>query len=74
MKERHALGARIEAARRITPRVSVNARLSWEDRHYRTSTSFDGPAGDITLGGSYVITPTVRADLTLGYGRDRPDR
>ena len=27
-----------------------------------------------SLGGAYVITPTVRADVSLGYGREKPER
>ena len=29
---------------------------------------------DASLRGVWVITPTVRADLSLGYGRERPQR
>ena len=52
----------------------MNGRVAWEDRHYRTRTILDGPALDVSLGGSYVITPTVRADVSAGYGRERPER
>ena len=74
VKDHHALGGRIEAARRINGAVTVNGRLSWQERHFRTRTGLDGPTGDISLGGAWVITPTVRADLSAGYGRDRPER
>ena len=74
VQDHHALGGRIEAARRISRAVTVNGRLSWQERHHRTRTGLDGPTGDVSLGGVWVITPTVRADLSAGYGRDRPER
>ena len=73
VKDHHSLGGRLEVGHRVSPRVTVNGRLSWEDRHYRTDTHLDGTAMDVSLGGSYVIMPTVRADLSLGYGRERPE-
>ena len=68
-----SLGTRFEIARRITRRVTANARTSWHERRYRTRDYLDGPAGDLSLGASWVVTPTVRADAALGWGRDRPD-
>ena len=73
VKDHHSLGGRLEVGHRVSPRVTVNGRLSWEDRHYRTDTHLDGTAMDVSLGGAYVITPTVRANLSLGYGRERPE-
>lgn len=73
VKDFHALGARVEAGRRLSRTVSANVRVSWEDRHYRTRTALDGDALDVTLGGSWVIAPTVRAEVTAGYGRERPE-
>ena len=74
VKDHHALGGRIEAGHRLTQRATLNGRLSLEDRHYRTRTTLDGTSLDISLADAYVIIPTIRADLSLGYGRDRPDR
>ncbi|MCY4584073.1 MAG: surface lipoprotein assembly modifier [Chloroflexi bacterium] len=74
VKDHHALGGRIEAAHRVSRSVTVNGRVSLEDRHYRTRTGLDGPAGDISLSGAWVVSPTVRLDLSAGYGRDRPAR
>ena len=74
VKDHHAIGGRIEAAHRLSRSVTVNGRVSLEDRHYRTRTGLDGVSGDISLGGSYVILPTVRLDFSAGYGRDRPER
>ena len=69
-----SLGGRLEARRRITPRVSVTGRASWDDRRFRVSRHLDGPIRDLSLAGSWVAAPTVRIDGALGYGAERPDR
>ena len=74
VKDHHALGGRVEAAHRVSRSVTVNGWVSLEDRHYRTRTSLDGTAGDISLGVAWVIAPTVRLDVSAGYGRERPGR
>ena len=74
VKDHHALGGRIEAAHRVSRSVTANGRVSLEDRHYRTRTGLDGTAGGISLGGAWVIAPTVRLELSAGYGRERPER
>ena len=68
-----ALGGRVEAERRFTGRVTANVRASWHDRRYRTRTLLDGPVMDISLGGAWVVTPTVRTDAELGWGQERPE-
>ena len=67
-----AFGARLEAGHRFTRRVTANARASWHDRRYRTRDYLDGPVVDASLSGAWVVTPTVRADAALGWGRERP--
>ena len=66
------LGVRFEAARRLSPRIRVNGRASWHDRRYRNHPGLDGPVLDLSLGGSWVATPTLRFDGTLGHGSERP--
>ena len=66
-------GTRLEVARRITPRVTAFAIASWHDRGYRTQSHLDGPVWDASLRGSWVVTPTVRADLSAGYAQERPE-
>ena len=66
-------GTRLEVARRITPRVTAFANASWHDRGYRTQGHLDGPVWDASLRGSWVVTPTVRTDLSAGYGRERTE-
>ena len=68
------LGARLEVGRRLTPRVTAFANASWHDRRYRTESDRDGPVMDASLRGSWVVTPTVRADLSAGYGQERSER
>lgn len=68
-----ALGARIEAGRILAPRVRATVRASWHERQFRTQTHLDGPVMDATLDGSWVATPTIRADIGLGWGRDRTE-
>ena len=67
------LGARLEVARRLTPRVTVFANASWHDRRYRRREHLDGPVMDASLRGSWVVTPTVRAE-PLGGVRARAAR
>ena len=69
-----ALGGRIEAGHRFTRRVTASARASWHDRRYRTRMFLDGPAMDASLSGAWVVTPTLRADAALGWGREQPER
>ena len=66
------LGVRVEAGRRLTPRIRVSGRASWYRRDYRTRDFLDGPILDFTLGGSWVILPILRADGAAGYARERP--
>ena len=65
------LGGSLEVGHRVNRAVTVNGRASWHGRRYRTRTFLDGPAMDVSLGGAWVITPTVRADASVGYGRGR---
>ena len=66
------LGARVEAGHRLTPRIRVNGRASWYRRDHRTRDFLDGPILDVTLGGSWVILPILRADGAAGYASERP--
>ena len=66
------LGARVEAGHRLTPRIRLNGRASWYRRDNRTRDFLDGPIVDVTLGGSWVILPILRADGAAGYASERP--
>ena len=68
-----ALGARLEAGRRVSRRVTANVWASYHDRSYRTRTYFDGPVADVTLSGAWIVNSTVRADAALGWGQERTE-
>ena len=72
--EHDALGARIEARRWLAPRFSANAGASWHHRDYRNSDDLDGPLVDLSLGGTWTLTPTLRAHSSVGYAQERPSR
>ena len=67
------LGLRLAGRHRLTRRITLNGRASWHDRRYRTRKTLDGPVRSVSLGGAWVLSPTVRLDMTAGYGRDRPE-
>ena len=67
-----ALGPVLEIKHRLTPRLTAQGHASWKERTYRTSRHLDGPRMSLSVGGSWVVTPTVRLDSALGYGRERP--
>ena len=67
------LGVRVEASRRLGPRTTAHGRASWHQRQYRTRGELDGPVLDVGLRGVWAVTPTVRAEASLGYGRGRPE-
>ncbi len=68
-----ALGGRFETRHRLTRRLTGYMQASWLDRQYRTRTYLDGPVANASLSGSWVVTPTVRANAGLGWGRERPE-
>ena len=72
--EHDAVGARIEARRRLTPRVRANARASWHHRDYLKSADLDGPLVDVSLGGTWTISPILQANSSFAYSRERPSR
>ena len=67
-----AVGGRIEARRRLTPQITANARASWHQRDYRSSETLDGPLVDVTLGGTWTISPILQANSSIGYSQERP--
>ena len=71
--EHDALGARIEARRRLAPRVSAYARASWHNRDYRNAKFRNGPAVDVSLGGTWTVSPIMQANGAVGYGEERPE-
>ena len=72
--EHDAVGARIEARRQLTPQVRANARASWHHRDYLNSETLDGSLVDVSLGGTWTISPILQANSSFGYSRERPSR
>ena len=72
VKEHHALGTRLELAHRFNEHLTLSGGASWQGRRYRTQAALDGPVADLSLGAGWTVTPTLRVDLTAGYGRERP--
>ena len=68
------LGARLEARRRLTRRITLTGRASWHRRDYRTKDYLDGPILNLSLGGAWVVTPIIRAEVAAGYEKERPER
>ena len=71
--DHRGLGARFEAGRRIGRSVTVSGQASWHERRYRTRDHLDGPVTDVAVRGDWAVTPTVRAELSGGYGKERPE-
>ncbi len=68
-----SLGLRLEAFRRLSPRLSGQLGASWSARRYDTSTHRDGPASDLSIGLRRAMTPTLQANARAGLGHERPD-
>ena len=66
-------GSRLEVRRRLNRRLTGEVHASRLDRDYRTSDHLDGPLTAFSLGGSWVVSPTVQLDAGLGYSRERTE-
>lgn len=64
-------GPRLEASRQLTRRVRAHGSLSWHERRHDRSEYLDGPVKGLSGGLSWVVAPTVRADLSAGLGEER---
>ncbi len=67
-------GARLSAGHRLGRRLTLNAGGSWHERRYHNRPYLDGPVWSSFTGLRWVVTPTIRLDVTAGYGRDRPEQ
>ena len=66
------LGVRVEVGQRLSRQMTANVRASWHDRQYDERTNLDGSVMDVSLGGGFAFSPTVRANAGFGWGRERP--
>ena len=67
-----SLGLRLEAVRRLSPRVTGQLGASWNAKRHDGSMHLDGPAKNLSAGLSWVMTPTLQADIRAGWGNERP--
>ncbi len=64
-------GLRLEAARRLTPRLSVQGRAGARRRNCRDCDWLDGPVGEVALGANWVALPTLRVGGNAGWNWSR---
>ena len=67
------LGLRVEARRRLTARMTANAQVSRLERRYEERDHLDGPLTSVSIGAGHALSPTLRADMGLGWGLERPE-
>ena len=68
-----SLGLRLEASRRLSPRLSANGSASWNAKRHDASTYLDGPVADLSAGLSWTVRPTLQATFRAGWGSERPE-
>lgn len=68
-----SLGFRMEASRRLTPRVSGQLGASRTEKRHDVSTHLDGPTSDLSAGLSWAMTPVLQTDVRAGLVRERPE-
>ena len=70
--DHRGLGGSLEVERRLGRSITLGAHASWHGRRYRTRGYLDGPVFDSSLRAAWVALPTVRLELSGGYGWERP--
>ena len=68
-----SLGARLEASRRFSPRLSGRVGASWTERRHDAGTAGDGPVRDLSAGLSWAATPLLQVNVRAGLGRERTE-
>ena len=64
-------GGRLEMMHRFSRRLAGNVRASWHRRDYDQDRHLDGSHTVLSLGLLWQATPTMQADATVGYARER---
>ncbi len=64
-------GGRLDVTHRLSGRVVGNGRGSWHQRDYDRDQHLDGSRTDLSLSLRWQATPTMQADATIGYARER---
>ena len=67
------LGLRLEASRRLSPRLTGQLGLSWSEKRHDESTHLDGPVKDLSAGLSWAMTPTLQTDFRAGWSSEQPE-
>ena len=73
MPETDRFGLRLEAERRLTPRLALSGRVSAARRNCRDCNHLDGPVGDVSLGASWAALPILRLGARAGWNWTRAD-
>ncbi|MYI24098.1 MAG: DUF560 domain-containing protein [Gammaproteobacteria bacterium] len=68
-----SLGFRLEASRRLSPRLSGRFHASLTEKRNDDSTHLDGPGTDLSASLSWAATPILQTDFRAGWGRERPE-
>ena len=68
-----SLGLRLEASRRLSPRLSGQLGVSWSKKRHDESTHLDGPVKDLSAGLSWAMTPTLQTDFRAGWNNEQPE-
>ena len=66
-----SMGLRLEASRRLTPRLSGQLGASWSEKRHDVSTHLDGPVSDLSGSLTFAVSPTLQANFRTGWGRER---
>ena len=64
-------GLRLEAAHRLSQRLTAQAHASWHRRIHAGSEAFDGPHPAVSLAAAWLATPQLRFDALAGWARER---
>ena len=68
-----SLGLRLEASRRLSPRLSGQIGVSWSKKRHDESDHLDGPVKDLSAGLSWAMTPTLQTDFRAGWSSEEPE-
>ena len=68
-----SLGLRMEAFRRLSPRLSGQLGASWTDKRHDDDVHLDGPATDLSAGLSWAATPILQTNVRAGWASERPE-
>ena len=68
-----SLGFRLEASRRLSPRLSGRLGASWIEKRNDESTHLDGPSTDLSASLSWAATPILQTDFRVGWTGERPE-